>query len=787
MMFSLVFSSGGRQRFILWLVLLALGASRTSAQRPLGTDVSHYQTTINWTTVKNAGVTFAWTKATEGTSYTDPYFVTHTTGAKGVGIYIGAYHFARPSQNPNLTGTNSADSEAAFFWNVASNYVRPASGYLVPMLDWEDVNMTNQLSAATLSAWVNQWCNSVSNYARLNGATNVRPVVYTGTWYSRPSTNYSGLTTAVTNWPSWIAAYPLNPNPQSGGPSDAYPWATWNFWQYADTNWSGGDADVFNGPLAGLGTYVIGGLSSAPFVTSQPSSRYADRSGALTFTAAADGAAPLQYQWRFNGLNLADATNAALTLANIQTNHAGNYTLFVTNLAGSVTSSVATLTVNPLYTPVFADDFDANSASNWTLNQSSPDTRATFAYDYSGIGLPSAPHSGSGTTKGLRLDANLTGGAIAAVSVSPAGQSFFGDYRLHFDMWINVNGPLPGGGTGSTEALTAGVGTTGTQVQWNGPGSTANGVWFEVDGEGGVSDTSTTQGDFVAYVGATAQATSSGVYLAGSSTTVRGNSDPYYANVFPAGQTPPPTQIAAYPQQTGALNAGTVGFAWRDVVVNKSGSTVEWFIDGLKIASVSGAAITASNIFVGYWDPFASLSDNTNLSFGVVDNLRVEVPAVAPSVSVQPLAVAVKVASNASFSVVATGTPAPTYQWRFNGTNLAGATLPNYARNTVQYSQAGNYSVLLSNIAGTVVSSNALLTILPAAPAQFVGPTLQPDGSLAVTLSGDVGATYFVETSTNLLNWSAATNIALVGPAMQFNLGAPTNDMQRYFRARSAP
>src|SRR5437016_2704330 len=116
--------------------VVALGPAM--AQRPLGTDVSGHQPSINWTTVKNAGVTFAWSKATEGTGYTNPDFTAQAAGANGVGIYIGAYHFARPSLHPNITGASSADSEAAYFWSVAGNYVKNGGGYLVPMLDWED-------------------------------------------------------------------------------------------------------------------------------------------------------------------------------------------------------------------------------------------------------------------------------------------------------------------------------------------------------------------------------------------------------------------------------------------------------------------------------------------------------------------------------------------------------------------------------------------------------------------------------------------------------------------------
>src|SRR5437588_12769837 len=112
------------------------------AQRPLGTDVSGHQPSINWTTVKNGGVTFAWAKATEGASYTNPDFTSQEAGATGVGIYIGAYHFARPSSHPNITGANSADSEAAYFWSTAGSYIRYGGSYCVPMPDWEDTGRT---------------------------------------------------------------------------------------------------------------------------------------------------------------------------------------------------------------------------------------------------------------------------------------------------------------------------------------------------------------------------------------------------------------------------------------------------------------------------------------------------------------------------------------------------------------------------------------------------------------------------------------------------------------------
>lgn len=727
---------------------------------------------------KNNGVTFGWAKATENVDYVNPEYAEQIALARATGIYLGSYHFARPSSNPNVTGAKSAESEAQFFWSVASNYIKGSGQFMMPMLDWEDARMSNQLSAATCSAWVNQWCLSVSNYAFAAGVPGIRPIVYTGVWYSAPSATYSGLTTAVTQWPAWIAAYPINPNPQTGGPSSSFPWSTWTFWQYADTNWTGGDADVFNGTATTLTNYIVGGLGGPQFV-SEPSNRTAEPGGTLSFRALANGAPNLRYQWRSNGTNILNATNTTLALSNITSAHAGSYIVVVTNSYGAITSSVATLKVNGFFTPVFADNFDTDSSAAWTLNRSSTDTRVTFAYNYSANGIPAAPNSVGGTTKAVRFEANLTNGAVAALNISPIGQNFGGNYRLHYDLWMNQNGPFPAGGTGSTEHHTAGLGTAGDRVQWN--SGTADGVWFATDGEGQASDTSTTLPDWRAQIGTALQSVASGVYAGGTAANVRGNEHPYYLNVFPGGTTAPAAQ-----GQRGGLAAGTIGFAWRDVIINKTGNVIEWFIDGLQIASVTNT-LTSSNIFIGYWDSFSSVSVNSNLSFGLVDNLRVEIPAVAPAISAPPLAAAVKVTSNATFSVTATGIPAPTYQWRFNGTDIAGATLSSYTRSSVQYSQAGNYSVVVSNLAGALVSSNALLTILPATPAQFQAAALQPDNSLTLSLAGDAGATYFVETSTNLIDWIALTNVSLVSPTMFFNVGEVVAEPQRYFRARSAP
>ena len=372
-------------RSFLVLILTTPAIVMAQAQRPLGTDVSGFQPSINWTTVKNGGIVFAWAKATEGTGYINPYFTSQESGARNVSIYIGAYHFARPSINTNITGTLSADSEASYFWSTAGPYIINGGGYLVPMLDWEDPNATNGyirtngmvlsgaisgFTTAYMSQWVNEWCNSVSNDAAAAGVI-IRPVVYTGTWYSTAHSGvaqFPGLNSAVTQWPDWIAAYPAYANPRTGNPGSTTPWSSWNIWQYGDTNYSGGDADVYNGNWQTfLQTFEIGGTNNAPFFVTTPTNVIVPLGSNATFSVQVTGLAPT-FQWSFNGKNIPGATSTSYTVTNVQLTNAGAYTVTANNSYGSV-PMVATLSIlSPLVNGPSPALDPTNMVNWWTGN-----------------------------------------------------------------------------------------------------------------------------------------------------------------------------------------------------------------------------------------------------------------------------------------------------------------------------------------------------------------------------------------------------------------------------------
>ncbi len=91
--------------------------------------------------------------------------------------------------------------------------------------------------------------------------------------------------------------------------------------------------------------------TSAPFITTQPSSQTVTAGSNVTFSVAASGSGTLTYQWNFGGTAIAGATSSSVTLSNVSASNAGSYTVTVTNSLGSVTSNAATLTVNPVPVP----------------------------------------------------------------------------------------------------------------------------------------------------------------------------------------------------------------------------------------------------------------------------------------------------------------------------------------------------------------------------------------------------------------------------------------------------
>jgi hypothetical protein len=266
---------------------------------------------------------------------------------------------------------------------------------------------------------------------------------------------------------------------------------------------------------------------------------------------------------------------------------------------------------------LFVENFDADHTANWQVNNGPSDGTAQFFFDYSTLGIPTAPHSG-GSTRGLRMMANQSNGIFSGLSTSPIGQSFSGNYTLAADVWMNFNGPAPAGGSGSTQIGGLGIGTSGTVANW--PGF-ADGVYFEASGDGNSS------ADYRAYSPAAVASyqDTSGVYAAGSAAGSRNSSNAYYSGFGNVGA--PAAQIALFPNQTGTVQAGAQAWKWHRYEIVKVGNSIKWRVDGLLIATVDGSTFSlgGGNIMLNHSDINATSSTDANdfLICTIFDNVVV--------------------------------------------------------------------------------------------------------------------------------------------------------------------
>src|ERR1019366_2201052 len=135
----------------------------------------------------------------------------------------------------------------------------------------------------------------------------------------------------------------------------------------------------------------------------------------------------------------------------------------------------------------------------------------------------------------------------------------------------------------------------------------------------------------------------------------------------------------------------------------------QWQFDGVPIGGATGTSYTRSSVQPADAGSYSVVVSNT---FGSATSanapLTVDVP---PSITTQPQDQNVNQGAGAAFDVVGSGTTPLSYQWQLNGVGIAGATTSSYTLNNVQPADAGTYTVIVTNTAGSVTSSNAILTV----------------------------------------------------------------------------
>jgi GH25 family lysozyme M1 (1,4-beta-N-acetylmuramidase) len=216
-----------------------------TAGMPKGLDVSGYQENVDWASVAADGASFAYVKATEGTTYTSGQFSQQYNGSAAAGLIRGAYHFARPD-------TSGAAAQADFFVDHGGGWTD--DGKTLPgALDIEYAPSGNTCYGLGKSAMVN-WIAAFRD--RYHERTGIYPTIYSTTdWWITCTGNYAGFGGTS---PLWIANYGSAPTPLPNG------WAGYTVWQTDDGGIFPGDQDVFNGSLADLKAFAHAAYTPPP-------------------------------------------------------------------------------------------------------------------------------------------------------------------------------------------------------------------------------------------------------------------------------------------------------------------------------------------------------------------------------------------------------------------------------------------------------------------------------------------------------------------------------------------
>ena len=149
-----------------------------------------------------------------------------------------------------------------------------------------------------------------------------------------------------------------------------------------------------------------------------------------------------------------------------------------------------------------------------------------------------------------------------------------------------------------------------------------------------------------------------------------------------------------------------------------------------------------------------------------------------PVITAPPADLTVSVGASAALAVTATGAAPLAYQWRYNGTNIAGATNATLALQNLQASNAGDYRVVVSNAAGLVNSLPARLTVLE--PLVLSARLNLGTGSLSLGFNGPPGQRYQIELSLDLKVWLPVLNITNTTGSSHVELPLPGGPMGFY-------
>ena len=412
---------------------------------------------------------------------------------------------------------------------------------------------------------------------------------------------------------------------------------------------------------------LIGGVFTGPpvpVVVTQPANLTVVLGSSATLEVLASGAAPLRYQWRKEANAIAQATNSTYIIPSVVQANAGNYDVVISNVYGSITSAVATLTV---------------------------------AFPSSITVQPVGQVVASGTA--------VTLSAVAGGTEPLAYQ------------WLNSTGPIPNATNASYTIDSATTNDAGNYYV-----AVAN-----------------------AYGTATSQAATLTVYV-------------------PVTFTSQPAQQVVPFKGTAVFSASASGYP---------AASYQWLFDGAMVAGANGSSLLLTNVSTNALGGYSVIAWNTYSAA----TSSVAMLLMSPSIRAPFLGATAVWGKSATLTASAVGSGELSYQWFKDGTAIPSGTSATLMFPTVQLTDAGLYSVVVSSPWGSATNTPAQLVVNPAniSLAMYAG----------VTIDGVAGYTYGIQYSTDLRNtnaWVTVTNYTLSIPVETWIDFESAGGLKRFYR-----
>ncbi len=444
----------------------------------------------------------------------------------------------------------------------------------------------------------------------------------------------------------------------------------------------------FNSATATLGSVPMSVIES-PTITTQPAANTSlTAGGSVYLTVTAMGLAPLSYQWIMSGTNLPGTTNYFLSINNIQSSQQGNYQVIVANAFGSVTSTVAQVTV--LVPPsITGQSASTNVAAGNTLRLfvnaigSSPFTYR-WLFENTTIAGATGPNLTIPNMQSINegiyraVVANSVGtvtGAVISIRVMPSAPMIFSN---------PVTLTLPA----SSNALfsVSAIGSQTLSYQWyfnNAPIPGATAAQYALSGI-----QSSNAGNYQVIVANSLGSATSSVAMLNVTPTA-----PYFV-IQPVGASVSAGSSRTF---TGLANGSQpISYQWQRAGTNLPGATLTSLtLNNLGLTDSGAYTLLASNV--------------VNVSTSAVAQLTVyQNPTLVQSLTNQ----VVNVSNTVVLAVNALGSPTLAYSWQLNGMPVAGSNSTLTVSN-ILFSQSGYYCVTVTNQFGSVSSTGRVSVFGP--------------------------------------------------------------------------